>query len=759
MGVMHDNQSGEVLRALLNTTDDMICVVDAESFTLLAFNSAIARHFAAKFGKDLRIGLGLGDVFDAESALRWRTFLRRAVEEGPFSIEDRGLIEGQTLWLSFNRLLKDGHCFGISAFARDLTQFERAIRAAQSADERFAKVFRHSPFPLGVTTARELKIIDINNALVRLLGYERSQMVGRNSEQIGLWTDLSERRRFFARVRETGRLVDFAAKLRRCDGRSLHVLLACEAISLDDVECFLISFADITPLHDAEQALRQTELRYRAMIETAPEAIVLIDAETGLHTDANDNACRLAGCDRATLVGTPIPRDGSSFLHRAARGESVTFEISHRRTDGTEVPCEVRLTPFPDPKRQLVRGSIIDISERKRLERQASELRTQLEQAQRLESLGTLAGGVAHDFNNILSAVLGYTELALMREQDAEVRSFIEDIERGVERAKDLVRQILSFSRRAHHEKRPIQAANIVREAVKLLRAALPATIAVNQRYDSTGWIVADPTQLHQVVMNLATNASLAMRDKGGSLDVTVTERDVDAHLASQHPGLRPGRHLLLKVSDTGCGIAPEHLERIFEPFFTTRPRGEGTGLGLSVVYGIVKDAGGVIAVTTKLTVGTTFEVLLPLCAPVGSKDELVDRRTPGGGQHVLFVDDDPALADLLKIALTSLGYTVTSLTNPTEAIEAFGQSPNKFDVLVADATMPKITGNMLGAAIKKIRPDLPMILVSGAEERITPDETRKAGFAASLTKPYRPSELALTIQDVCAASLTTRGR
>ena len=493
------------------------------------------------------------------------------------------------------------------------------------------------------------------------------------------------------------------------------------------------------------------------MIETAPEGIVLIDADTGLHTDGNGNASRLLGHDQSVLVGSPVQRDESAAVERAARGESVTFEWEYRTPDGTELPCEVRLTPFPDPKRRLVRASIIDISERKRLEKQASDLRTQLEQAQRLESLGTLAGGIAHDFNNILSAIVGYTELALMHEGNAEVRSFIDNIGHGVDRARDLVRQILSFSRQGHHEKKPIQAANIVKEAVKLLRAALPATIAVSQRYDTTGWVLADPIQIHQVVMNLGTNAGLAMRDKDGTLDFIVTEKDVDANLAGQHPDLRPGRYWSLVVRDSGCGIAPEHLGRIFEPFFTTRPRDEGSGLGLSVVYGIVKDAGGAIMVSSTLGVGTTFEILLPLGSPSEAKEESVVTERAAGNQQVLFVDDDPTIANLAKVALGPFGFKVTSYINPSEAIEAFRRCPSAFDVLVTDATMPGMTGNMLGAALKEIRPDLPMILVSGAEDRLTRDDILTGGFAAALNKPYRPSELARTIQDVWTAHLTKR--
>jgi len=761
-----------ILSAVLDTTDDMICAIDAEACSLLACNSAIARHFATKWGKTLRIGARLEDVLDAENVARWKQLFRRALNEGPLSIGHRGRVEGQTLWLSFNRLVKDGQCFGVSSIARDITQFERVIRATQSAEDRFTKVFRHNPFPLGVTTAESGVFLDVNPALVELLGYERSELIGRTAEQVGIWANASKRAHLLEAMRPTGRIVDFAANFRRPDGRLLNVLLACEAINLDGVDCLLISIADVTPLHNAEQALRESEVRYRALIDTAPEAIVLIDADTGVFTDTNENASRLTGYEKSALVGMdpadlgPITQpDGSlsadlikASLERAARGEPVTLDWVFHRPDGSPLTCEIRLTPFPGSSRRLVRGSIIDISQRKRLEREASELRAQLEQAQRLESLGTLAGGIAHDFNNILCSIVGYAELVLMHEQDAKIRSFIEDIERGANRAKDLVRQILAFSRQTSHDKKPVQIANVVKEAVRLLRAALPSTIVVKQRYDTSGWVLTDPTQIHQVVMNLGTNAGLAMRDKCGNLDVSVTEKDVDAQTVAQHPGLQPGRHLSLTVKDTGCGIAPENLGRIFEPFFTTRPPGEGTGLGLSVAYGIVRDAGGAIVVASELGVGTTFEVLLPLCPIAAEEDAPVVARKAAGSQHVLFVDDDPAIAKVAGITLGDLGYEVTTFTDPSDAIAAFRKGPGAFDVLVTDATMPRITGSMLGAVIKKIRPELPMILVSGAESRLRQEAVRAAGFDACLSKPYRPTELAQVIQDLFGKGpVTTR--
>jgi two-component system, cell cycle sensor histidine kinase and response regulator CckA len=771
MSVPQDNHPDAIPSAVLETTDDMICVVDAEDFCLLTFNSALARYLESRYGKTPRLGDRLEEIFDAENVAVWRGFFRRAIDEGPFSVAYRGLGGSRPLWLSFNRLVRDGRCFAISSFARDLTPFEQAVQAAQSAEDRFAKVFRHIPYPLLVTTADRGIIVHANNALATLVGRERPDLIGRCTREIGLWLEESDRALLVETMRKEGRVTNFSIPYRRPDGLLLHGLLAAEAVKLDGVDCFLVSVADITPLRNAEQALRESELRYRALIENAPDAIVLIDADSGQHVDANANAARYLGPGEVTLLDAESasarlpsrPESASSsqslreHIARAADGETLVFEWSRPKSDGKADNLEVRMSPFPDPTRRLVRASIIDIEDRKRAEREAAQLRTQLEQAQRLDSLGTLAGGIAHDFNNILCAIVGYAELALMRETDAQVRSFVENIERGADRAKELVSQILAFSRQTPHEEGPVHVAGVVKEAVRLLRAALPATVTVNQRFDSMGFVMTNPIQIHQIVMNLGTNAGLAMREHGGTMDVAVTEIDIDAQAAALHPGLQPGRYLSLAVSDTGCGIAPENIERIFEPFFTTRHKGEGTGLGLSVVYGIVKKARGTIRVKSEQGLGTTFEVLLPLCPPGAATDVPKATRKLLGGLRVLFVDDDPSIVRMARISLDQLGYRVSTFTDPSQAIEEFGKRAEEFDVLVTDATMPGISGSTLAAVIKKIRPDLPMILVSGTEEQLGPEEAERAGFKACLSKPYRPTALAQIIQDLGDGRTATR--
>ena len=765
MSTSRDSQAGAILSAVLETTDDLICAVDVETYSLLIFNSAFARHFLSKFGKALQVGSPLDVALDAKSAAIWRANFRRAIDEGPFSVAQRGLSQGQTFWLSFNRLVKDGQCFGISVFARDISSFELASHAIQNAEDRFAKVFRQNPCALGISRVDGGVLLDVNDAFAQLLGYERSFLIGKTTLEAGIWPHTQARELFVEAMRAKGRITGMVVPCLRRDGHILQGLVACDTIQLDGDECFLTSLTDVTPLHDAEQALRESELRYRALIDMAPEAIVLIDADTGTYVDANENACRQAGFTKAEFLGldpthiSPVNQpDGAAsaalvreHIQRAARGETMVLEWLHVMRDGSSIPCEVRLTPFPDSKRRLVRGSIIDISERKHLEQQALALRAQLEQAQRMESLGTLAGGIAHDFNNILCSIIGYAELALNQTKGEPVRSFIQDIEQGANRAKDLVKQILAFSRQAPHEKKPVQVASIVTEAVKLLRVALPSTILFEQEYVSAGWVMCDPVQIHQIMMNLGTNAGLAMREKGGLLTVKIAERDIDQKEASRHLGLKPGHHLCWTVKDTGCGISSEIIGRIFEPFFTTRPQGGGTGLGLSVVYGIVTDAGGSIGVSSEVGKGTTFEILLPLCPSAEKEDPPPAPLVPSGKQRVLLVDDERSLTDLGKVTLGHFGYQVTAFNDPTEALATFRQRPGDFDVLVSDVTMPKLTGHMLASIVKQIRPDLPVVLMSGAAERLGEQGLREAGVNRFLQKPYRPTELAQAIAAVCS--------
>jgi CheY-like chemotaxis protein len=370
-----------------------------------------------------------------------------------------------------------------------------------------------------------------------------------------------------------------------------------------------------------------------------------------------------------------------------------------------------------------------------------------------MEAIGTLTAGIAHDFNNILTAIVGYTELSLSRLQKCDpLRGDLEQVLESGLRATDLVRQILTFSRQTEQERKPVHLDSIIREVLKLLRPSLPSFIEIHTEYDikpEECIVDADSTQLHQVLMNLCTNAAHAMRNRGGVLSLTLTQVMVDAALVSQHPGLKPGPHLRLAVSDTGHGIDAALMERIFDPYFTTKKTGEGTGMGLAVTMGIVQNHGGAISVSSEAGQGTSFEVFLPRTISVG-KQIVETRDVPQTGkEQILFIDDEKALAVLGQKMLETLGYWVTAVTNSHEALELFRSKPDGFDLVITDMSMPGLTGRELARELVAIRPDIPVIMCSGFAEFVNPDQARQAGIREFLMKPYVIGTLAKTIRKV----------
>jgi PAS domain S-box-containing protein len=632
------------------------------------------------------------------------------------------------------------------------------------SSDHFAKLFRASPWFIAVTDMEDTRILDLNPAFAQFLGYSPEELIGRKVLDIGLWVSETERLDFRAKIVSQGRVTGYEVHWRNRHDQSLYCMVGSEIVELDGRACLFTSAVDITQHRAAVEALRESEARYRTLIDSAPEAIVVLDAETAEFVDANEHASQLFGRGREDLFktgpaalspptqpgGKSSPESARDRIAEALSGQRPVFEWIHLKASGEPFTCEVRLVALPARNRKLVRASVFDISERKRIEKEALELQTRLEQTQRLEALGTLAGGVAHDFNNILGAIIGYTDLAMMELGDGSpTRALLENVERGATRAVDLVRQILAFSRQTPQDRKPVQPAFIVKEALKLLRATLPATIVVKEIRESSGWVLADPGQLHQIVMNLCTNAGLAMRDAGGELEVAVRERMSDAALLRRHPDLNPGRYLCLSVSDTGCGIPPENLDRIFEPFFSTRPKGLGTGLGLSVVHGIVKSCAGAIQVTSAVGQGSKFEVLLP-AIDAGAKVEPIQPESRKGSARVMFVDDEIDLTEVARQGLTRYGYSVTPFNNPLDALAVFRARPSEFDVVVTDMTMPRLTGDLLAAEIKRLRPEIPIILVSGFSDRITPEQAKEAGFDGFVDKPLRPTTLAGIIGRLC---------
>jgi nitrogen-specific signal transduction histidine kinase/CheY-like chemotaxis protein len=393
--------------------------------------------------------------------------------------------------------------------------------------------------------------------------------------------------------------------------------------------------------------------------------------------------------------------------------------------------------------KRCILTAIYDLTEQKRIE-------AKLQQAQKMEAIGTLAGGIAHDFNNILSAIIGYTELSQIKlPEDNNVLPYLDGILKASNRARELVQQILTFSRQTELELRPVQVNIIVKEALKLLRASLPTTIEIQQDIKCNSLVMGDPTKLHQVLMNICTNASHAMRENGGVLDVNIVNIEVDNELSGKQLDLKPGRYVKLTISDTGQGMPPNVLDRIFDPFYTTKEKSEGTGMGLSVVHGIVKSYSGTVSVYSEPGKGSTFNVFLPTIDR-GLKSEIyAEDPIPTGDEYILFVDDEPAIVDIGKQTIESLGYDVTTRTSSIDALELFKEHPNKFDLVITDMTMPKLTGEDLAKELIGIRSDIPIILCTGFSVKIDEQKAATMGIRALVLKPMLIRDIAKTIRKV----------
>ena len=385
------------------------------------------------------------------------------------------------------------------------------------------------------------------------------------------------------------------------------------------------------------------------------------------------------------------------------------------------------------------------------LREEKEKLEALLRRTQKNEAISALTGGIAHDFNNILTAILGYTEIAMGRtQQETPIHTNLEEVLKAGYRARDLVKQLLTFSRQTDQDKKPLQISLVVKEALKMLRAALPTTIEIRQDIkNGSGKVMADPTQIHQMLVNLCTNAARSMHEKGGILEVILSDIELDSRFTDQHQGLKPGPYVKLTVSDTGHGISRSTIQKIIDPDFTSKAGEKGSGIGLTVVHGIVKTHGGTLTVYSEHNRGTTFNIFLPRIVEEGSQDIDLSTSLPRGNERVLFVDDEHVLADLGEHMLKPLGYTVTTKTNSIEALEIFKAQPQSFDLVVTDMTMPCMTGLELAGKLLQIRADIPIILCSGFSEMATPDKARATGIREFVMKPVDLSEMAKIVRRV----------
>ncbi len=507
--------------------------------------------------------------------------------------------------------------------------------------------------------------------------------------------------------------------------------------------------------------VHSVERRLRAAVESSPSGLLMTDA-AGAIVLVNREVERLFGYAREELLGKTVDhlvparfREGHGGLRRAFIGEprvrsmGAGRELYGLRKDGTEVAVEIGLTPVATEEGLFVLASIVDIGARKQAEEERRRLEEDLRQAQKLEAVGTLAGGIAHDFNNILFAIMGYAEMAAKAKSRRHAAADLDELVKAAARGRDLIDRILAFSRKGPEERRPLELGVAVAEAVKLLRVTLPASIEVRERIAADAPpILGDATSVHQILMNLATNAAHAM-PSGGVLEVSVEPRYLTDSAVRSHPALHEGPYAVLAVRDSGAGMDRDTMARVFEPFFTTKGKGRGTGLGLSIVHTIVRRHEGAIELQSQPGEGTTVTCFFPALAAPPEDLATVEEAPVGNGERVLLVEDEPSLVDLNARRLESLGYRVTPQRDAVRALAAFRRRPGDYDLVVSDHLMPRLLGIDLAREVHDIRPDVPIVLLTGYVEHLPDEAVRAAGVRRLVKKPVTLRELGSALRDV----------
>jgi PAS domain S-box-containing protein len=525
----------------------------------------------------------------------------------------------------------------------------------------------------------------------------------------------------------------------------------------------MIVLRNITDRKQTKEALKESEKRFRDISYSMADWIWEVD-NNGRYTFASESVKEILGYPPEELIGkTPfdlMTEDDAKHIGKffkrivSEKKPIIDLENWNLTKKGKKICLLTNGVPMFDENGVLIgyRGVDKDITEAKHIEEEKIQLQTQLVQAQKMEAIGTLAGGIAHDFNNILAAIIGYAELAKVKApEDSKVLPNLDQILKSGNRATTLIQQILAFSRKQELEQKPLQLKYIVKESLNFLRSTLPTDIEIKEDIaKDVGIVNADPTQMQQVIMNLCTNAGHAMQEEGGVLAVGLANVGLDDIAAAQYLDMNHYPYLNLSVSDTGHGMTSDVKDRIFEPYFTTKAPGEGTGMGLSVVHGIIKKHNGEITVQSEPGKGSTFHVYLPLIQEEVIKPEIDEQAPiPTGNERILFIDDEQTLVDMGKQMLERLGYEVTTRTSSIEALELFKVQPDRFDLVITDMTMSNMTGDKLAKELMKIRPNICIVICTGFSERISEERAKRMGIKAFAMKPIVMRDIANTVRKV----------
>ncbi|MFH0728714.1 MAG: PAS domain S-box protein [Pseudomonadota bacterium] len=768
-------ESEKKYRELVQNANSIILRMDSQGN--IGFFNEFAQRFFGYSEKEVLGKNVVGTIFserdNAGSDLK-RMIYDIGVHPDGYTINEYENIkrDGSQVWISWtNSAIRDskGNVAEILCVGNDVTDRKRSDEALKESEKKYRELYDFLPIPVF-----EIDFEGTINSMNRAVYKTFRGTVEDFNRRINIWQFHSPEgvvkatkhiQKLFLGEQTAGTEFD----LKRLDGSVFPVILISSVICRDGKPVGIRgAIIDITQRRQKEEELRLANAFLDSIVENIPDMIFLKDAKELRFVRFNRAVENLLGYSRLEMLGKTdydfFPKEQADFF--AEKDQEALL-----RNEVVDIPEETMLThnkgvrilhtkkvPILNAKGEpeYVLGISEDITERKRAEYEKEKLQAQLLQAQRMEAVGTLAGGIAHDFNNILGGIIGYAELAMMNQTpDPENKQhvYLRRVLEAGNRAKDLVRQILKFSRGSIPAMVPISLGPIVKESINLLQSILPKNITVQQHVTADpDKITGDPTQVHQVIMNLCTNAYHAMRDTGGLLTIDLENTRIESPRESMSLGVPPGDYIRLCVSDTGHGIAPELLGRIFEPYFTTKKTSDGTGLGLSVTMGIVKSHNGLIEVASGLCKGTRFDLYFPATSAAEMEMSVPAGPIPACKQEkILVVDDEAFFLDVLKENLLLLGYQVTANQSSVKSLEVFNADPDGFDLLITDHNMPEMTGIQLVAEIRKNNKDIPIILCTGYSETDIEHAAKYYGISRVLLKPLTAGDLACAVHEVLA--------
>ncbi|MFC1500423.1 PAS domain S-box protein [Candidatus Zixiibacteriota bacterium] len=731
---------------LFNAANDAIFIHDAETGTVLDVNQRTCEMFGYSVKEFMALDVGgfsSGmEGYDQAGAME-KMAEAAGGGENLFEWQCRKK-SGEIFWVEVN--LKTATLLDrdiVFALVRDITERKITEEALRLSEAKFSRAFFASPDSITISSLATSVMYEVNDGFLQLSGYTREEIIGRSALELELWPDPSDRERMKEALLETGRVRNLELGFRNKAGELRSCLLSVEIIDLHGEPCNLSVARDINEWKQTEEALKRSEDEYRNLVESARDAIFTLSRD-GLLLSLNRAFEKITGWSREEWIGKPF----IEILHPDDRKQAVELvtslisgaippvsELRILRKSGDYVVGEFASAPQLEDGRPVgILGIARDITYRKNLE-------DQLRQAQKLESIGTLAGGVAHDFNNILNIVLAHTHLISRSENDpVRISTSLEAITTAGDRGARIVQQLLTFARQAEVKLEPIDINESVAEIRDIMTSTFPKTIRIKVE---TGvdlpLFLSDSTQIHQVLLNLCVNARDAMLD-GGELSIE-TGTDTGKFVRRRHPEADGDRYLFIDISDTGVGMDRDTRLRIFEPFFTTKDAGQGTGLGLAVVYGIIQDHGGFLSVRSEPGSGTTFRIYLPaLPEDYRGEEPTVASKSAlpvGGKETILVVEDEEAIRSLLEDLLGENGYTVISTGDGKEAVSIFVERHDSIDLVLTDVGLPGLSGDEIFHAIRKIDPGMRVILASGYLEADLHKELVSEGVMDVVQKPY----------------------